>query len=631
MRGPSPPGELRRMGTDDTCLELATAFEEIVDAHPTGLLLTDHDGVIRYSNRRAASLFGSAPASLVGREVESLLPERFRPQHASSRAEVLNQRVRRTIGKEEPLRGLHSSGREFPAEVTFLPVQVGEGLGIACAIVDCSERARARSALSRSEKQLRGIIDNSTAVIYVKDLEGRYLLVNSQYERLFTVTPEDYLGRTDFDLFPEDMAEAFRANDARVARTGQTLKIDEIAPHEDGPHTYLSIKFPLRDDEGNIYAVAGISTDITDRVRAEAAARELRNRLELILNSINDGIVGLDTQGRVTFANPTAERLLQSDVADMAELLPSVATDVATRPVDLADKAQIRPTMCEMKLRRSDGRPLPAEFQVHPVVEQGRHEGAVMTIRDVSDRKRREDIERELQSARAVQQILYPRSWPNCPGFDIAGHVYPADSMCGDYLDFIQVNPQEICVAVGDVSGHGFGPSLQMVETRACLRALLKTGHALDDAVTRLNSLLIDDIPPESFITLFAASIALETRSVTYVSAGHAGWLFRQGQPPRKIIAGGLVLGVDAESEYEQSSQLPLQTGDVLLLPTDGVQETQNVDRQLFGIPQMLETVGGLCDRSAAEIVDELYQATIRFAGLRRQNDDLTIAVVKVL
>ena len=120
------------------------------------------------------------------------------------------------------------------------------------------------------------IVNNTSAVIYVKDLEGKYLLVNHQYEKLFKVTLEQVRGRTVYDFFPVPMAEAFRRNDQHVAVTGEVLQIDEIAPHEDGPHHYVSVKFPLRDAQKRIYAVAGISTDITNHIRAEEEVQRSR-------------------------------------------------------------------------------------------------------------------------------------------------------------------------------------------------------------------------------------------------------------------------------------------------------------------------------------------------------------------
>jgi PAS domain S-box-containing protein len=143
-----------------------------------------------------------------------------------------------------------------------------------------AELVRSREALGGSERRLQSILDNTTAVIYVKDVEGRYLLSNREHENLFKIRRAEVQGKTDADIFPAEIAAAFRANDVKVIQGGEALEFEEIAPGSDGPHTYISIKFPLRDAEDRIYAVCGISTDITERKRAERELIRAKAELE---------------------------------------------------------------------------------------------------------------------------------------------------------------------------------------------------------------------------------------------------------------------------------------------------------------------------------------------------------------
>jgi PAS domain S-box-containing protein len=137
-----------------------------------------------------------------------------------------------------------------------------------------AERERAERALRGSQYLLQSIIDNSTAVIYVKDVDGRYLHANRRFEELFHLSKDSILGKTDHDLFPKEAADSFQALDRRVLATERTLEAEEVAPQDDGLHTYLSIKFPLRDVDGKTYAVCGISTDITERKHVEEQLRQ---------------------------------------------------------------------------------------------------------------------------------------------------------------------------------------------------------------------------------------------------------------------------------------------------------------------------------------------------------------------
>ncbi|GAA3933120.1 sensor histidine kinase [Actinoplanes auranticolor] len=142
-------------------------------------------------------------------------------------------------------------------------------------------KARASQKLMTvGHEQLMALIDHTSAVIYMRDADGRYLLVNREYERLFKLRREDIVGLTDHDLFAEDIADDFRANDLRAFARGFPVQMEEQAPSDDGLRTYVTVKFPLTDATGRSYAVCGISTDITERKHAEEEVRRLNNELE---------------------------------------------------------------------------------------------------------------------------------------------------------------------------------------------------------------------------------------------------------------------------------------------------------------------------------------------------------------
>jgi PAS domain S-box-containing protein len=130
-----------------------------------------------------------------------------------------------------------------------------------------------------TSEHLRALVDNSTTCIYVKDAAGRYLLINRQYEKVFHVSRADFVGRTDYDLFPHDIAHALRQNDLEVMQRNEPVEIEEVVPHDDGRHIYLSIKVPLRGENGGAEGVCGISTDITQRLEAERQLRRLTQQL----------------------------------------------------------------------------------------------------------------------------------------------------------------------------------------------------------------------------------------------------------------------------------------------------------------------------------------------------------------
>ncbi|HSQ78433.1 MAG TPA: PAS domain S-box protein, partial [Nitrospirota bacterium] len=144
---------------------------------------------------------------------------------------------------------------------------------------DITERKQAEEALRLSRETLQKIIDGSSAVIFAKDLDGKYLFINSQYEQLFRVSKSWIIGKTDRDLFPAETAMAFKEGDLKAMRAGTTIEAEEKVPQDDGLHYYISSKFPLYDNCGKPYAVCGLATDITERKQAEEKLRLYHEQL----------------------------------------------------------------------------------------------------------------------------------------------------------------------------------------------------------------------------------------------------------------------------------------------------------------------------------------------------------------
>jgi PAS domain S-box-containing protein len=146
-----------------------------------------------------------------------------------------------------------------------------------------SDRRRAEEALRASEQRLQDIIDHTTAVIFVKDLELKYLLINREYERRYRIRRDEIRGKSDFDIHSREVAEAVRANDLRVIEAGEPSQFEELVPTADGKRVYLAVKFLLGDRSGKPYAVCGISMDITELKRAEELEAQMAHEREMFL------------------------------------------------------------------------------------------------------------------------------------------------------------------------------------------------------------------------------------------------------------------------------------------------------------------------------------------------------------
>ncbi|MBW9261479.1 MAG: PAS domain S-box protein [Candidatus Thiodiazotropha sp. (ex. Lucinisca nassula)] len=136
------------------------------------------------------------------------------------------------------------------------------------------EHREANKQVQESEQRLQQILNNSLKVVYVRDLEDRFVLVNQPFERLMDITQEEICGKHLSEIFPAETAAQFKANDQLVIQQKKTMEFEETVMQDDGVHTYLSNKFPLFDTGGVVYAVCGISTDITKRKHSEEILRQ---------------------------------------------------------------------------------------------------------------------------------------------------------------------------------------------------------------------------------------------------------------------------------------------------------------------------------------------------------------------
>jgi PAS domain S-box-containing protein len=259
---------------------------------------------------------------------------------------------------------------------------------------DIAERARVQRALENSEARLQQILNNATAVVFVKDTEGRFLFVNKEWERLFHMPQEEMVGKTDSECFDEDIARTFRANDLLVLQRNAPMQFEETAPLDDGIHTYISIKFPLQDANGTAYAVCGISTDITERKRSDEALRVSEASYRAIFDASEDAIflhdidtgaiIDVNLRACSTFGY-TREEFLKIDVGTMGSgERPYTQEDAVALIGRAAAGEEIR---IEWHGRRKNGELFWNDVYVKRVTIGGQ-DRVLALARDITDKKR---------------------------------------------------------------------------------------------------------------------------------------------------------------------------------------------------------------------------------------------------
>jgi PAS domain S-box-containing protein len=310
-------------------------FEILAEAATDGIISIGDQSTIRYANPAAGRLFGYEPDEMLGNTLTSLMPERLRQIHLTSVRRYLSTGQRHVGWRAVELIGLHKSGREFPIEVSFGEA-IHNGRHFFTGIVrDVTDRKRSEEALRASEQRLQAIVDNTTAVIFIKDLELRYVLVNREYERLFDVRRDQIRGKTDFDIHAQDVAETLRANDREVIEGGGPTQFEEIVPSAGSTRHYVVVKFLLRDQVNKPYAVCGIATDITALKQAQEALRSREAELAhttrvMTMGEISSSIAHEINQplGSIVNYGNACLRLLKAGSADLTEIATALSAIV---------------------------------------------------------------------------------------------------------------------------------------------------------------------------------------------------------------------------------------------------------------------------------------------------------------
>ena len=249
---------------------------------------------------------------------------------------------------------------------------------------------------------------------------------------------------------------------------------------------------------------------------------------------------------------------------------------------------------------------------------------------DVTQQKRSEADRNAIKTACAVQLSLLPTDAPSVPGFEIAGSVQVADRASGDFFDYIPLNENSIGILVADVSGHGLGSALLMAQVQGYMRALSEDRDDPAKIIDHANRLFWSD-SGEHFVTLFLACLNVERRSLIYASAGHQGYMFRATGETEVLESTGLPIGVVENSSVLLAKEIIMRVGDIVLLPTDGIEETCSRDDKPFGRKRLYDTIRNNAKKSAFVIVESLFCEARNFAEGAPQEDDMTAVVVKAL
>jgi len=242
----------------------------------------------------------------------------------------------------------------------------------------------------------------------------------------------------------------------------------------------------------------------------------------------------------------------------------------------------------------------------------------------------KQQLERELSLAAQIQSHLLPAGCPSPAGFDICAVNEPARQVGGDFYDFVKTpGDDRLGIVIADVCGKSMAGALLMATARSAMRVQCEHCMTPAEIVSRVNISLCRDTRPEEFVTFFFAKLDTKKRILHYTNAGHNRPVLYRGDETVLLEESGMVCGVRPENTYHESD-IGLESGDILLLHTDGLDEARNEKDELFGLERAGEVIRTNRDHPADRIAQMLRREVHRFIGTREQTDDLTLILIKV-
>ncbi len=274
-------------------------FMEVLNHTPLIVWALDQEGCYTLSEGKALHGLGLSPSELVGKNHSEV--------HKNSLSAQLH--VKRAFRGETFTGQVEIDGRIFSTNYVPSLNSLGMIIGISAVSTDITEQTVANRALIQSQNQLRDILNQTDAVIYLKDLNGKNIFANKALELIHGSLAENIIGKTDHELFDKDIADQFVANDKMTLESATSLKIEEQVRVDNDLRTFITNKFPLFDVHGQIYALCGISTEITDQKSAERQVVD-------ILESMSDAFFSIDNDWKITRVNAQHEKITKIQRAE---------------------------------------------------------------------------------------------------------------------------------------------------------------------------------------------------------------------------------------------------------------------------------------------------------------------------
>jgi PAS domain S-box-containing protein len=500
---------------------------------------------------------------------------------------------------------------------------------------------RSRDRLQRRHARLmNNILESLNDGVIVANRHGRILFANQAAARVSGTARSDLppsAWSEQHGFFLPGTDQPFPPDELPLARAIRGEAIDDVELQVRNPQVPDGIRVrvrggPMLDGRGLVRGGVVVFRDITKRKKAEERLEQLSNAVE----QTADAVVITDRAGTIEYVNPAFEAVTGFSSEEAVGRNPNILKSGLQRPEFYRELWEtilrgdtFRGTTVN---RKKNGEHYHAEQTITPMRNgDGEITHFVSVFKDMTERRKIQEHEIELEVASIVQRRLFPEGPPNIPGYDMAGVVFPAEATSGDYYDFVPMADGALAIVVADVTGHGLGPALVMAETRAYLRSLAQRTSDLVEVTSTINNFLVADLDDRFFVTMLLTRLDPDSGRLSYVNAGHpCGYVLDgEGAVTAKMDSTCMPVGLFQEQWRCVEHEVKIRQGEIAVFVTDGVIESGTPYGAEFGFERLLEVVKEYRHRPAQEIIDRVYAAIQDFTQRETQLDDVTIVICK--
>lgn len=628
--------------------ELSQIMRQAVEQSANAVMITDAHSRIKYVNQKYSELTGYSRQELLGGTPRML-------QSGEQQAEYYQEMWQTLLETGEwrgEIKDCKKNGELFWVYETISAIKnrYGEITHFLAIAEDISSRKKVESALVDSEQRFRQMAQMTGEWLWEQDPNGYYIYSSIAVKDILGFQPEEITGK--------HYTELLTAKDKAVLEPNTSIELPFYAlmnhyRHRDGHMVFTeSTGLPIKDGQGKLIKWRGVDRDITTRKHFQDALIDSEKRKRLILETALNAIITIDSYDIVTDWNRQAEIMFGwSREEAIGQRLAELIIPEYLRKEHYQNIKQFLHTgqghmfnqLIEYTALRRDRSEFPIELSIAPLKLGNAYEFSGF-IHDITKRKETEKkirqaevalaiAQNEMQIAQQIQASLLPSEPIVTADFEINGFCLPAAQVGGDYFDYFFRGQDCFDMTIVDVSGHSIGPGLFMVETRSALRAQASWRSSPAQALTALNDFLFVDLNnADYFITMTYLQYNPQNQQLRYANAGHPPALLRRAQENscQALDADGLVLGVRRQVKFEEKT-LKMQTGDTLLLYTDGLIEAESPGGEFFGVHRVCQLLNNIYSQSAQQIIDTILTELKRFCGKEVFADDITLLVFKRL